>query len=331
MRILCVGLGGIARRHIANLKLLEPDCQIACWRQRPDPPEWVPPNVPVDRWLYDAIDVQAWRADAAIVANPASMHIDTARLLAGFRAHLFVEKPLSNSLAGTSTLIQTCANPRRPLVLMVAYDLRHYQPLIAVRDAIASGHIGRPLSIRCEVGQYLPEWRPGRDYRTSVSAKAALGGGVLLELSHEIDYARWLMGEVVSVSAMTGRLSDLEIDVEDTADILLRFQSGALGNIHLDMTDRFRTRRCRVVGTEGSIECNLHTGQTELFRAPSKWDVLCEGLTAIPDPLVEEMRHFLACCRGQAVPPVDGADAVRTLSVAIAAKRSAEEGREVEM
>ncbi len=155
----------------------------------------------------------------------------------------------------------------------------------------------------------------------------------------------------MSVSAMTGRLSDLEIDVEDTADILLRFQSGALGSIHLDMTDRAPVRRCRVVGTEGSIACDIRTGRVDHFYprpADTKadpgsgiplpersrpvdmlWDILHEGLTVIPDPFLAEMRHFLACCRGEATPPVSGEEARRVLEICLGIKRSAEEKREV--
>ena len=328
MKVLVVGLGAIARRHIRNLKTLDSSIEIACWRQRTDPAGWQPPkDLPVDRYIYDASLVWTWQPDAAIIANPTSMHVETAATIALSTAHLFVEKPLSDSLKWVDWLIGDRA--RKGLVLMVGYDLRFYQPLIAVKEAIDSGRIGRPLSIRCEVGQYLPDWRSGRDYRTSVSARAALGGGVLLELSHEIDYARWLMGEVASVSAMTGRLSDLEIDVEDTADILLRFASGAQGSIHMDMTDRSLVRGCRVVGTEGSLVCGMPTNSAMLWRSGS-WDVLTDG-QVMDDALMLEMRHFLACCRGEAVPPVDGETARRVLEIALAAKRSAEEKREVEV
>jgi predicted dehydrogenase len=131
------------------------------------------------------------------------------------------------------------------------------------------------------------------------------------------------------------KLSDLEIDVEDTADLLLRFKSGALGAIHLDMVDRVPVRRCRVVGTDGSIDLDFddneafmqapnHAGR-ESLGAPDFWN----GPDAQPHYL--EMRHFLACCRGEAQPPVDGRDAARTLAVLMAAKRSAEERMEVRL
>ena len=321
---MCVGLGGIARRHITNLKALDPTISLAVWRTRSDPPGWVPPHgLPIDRYLYRSADVIAWQPDAAILANPASHHAATGAMLVQHGVHLFIEKPIDDDLSdGTvDDMIRLAAEHKR--VLMVGYDLRFSPAIRAVKQALDAGRIGRPLHLRCEAGQYLPDWRPGRDYRTSVSAKASLGGGVVLELSHEIDYARWLMGEVSAISAITGRLSDLEIDVEDTADILLRFESGARGSIHLDMTDRATVRKCRIVGTEGTIACDLRTGRVDLYYGGDalKWEVLHEGLTVMPDPFVAEMRCFLACCRGDAVPPVDGATARRVLELAIECKK----------
>ena len=82
---------------------------------------------------------------------------------------------------------------------MTAYNLRFLPSLQAYRERIQFGVIGKVLSVRCEIGQYLPSWRPGSDYRQAVSASRALGGGALLELSHEIDYLRWIFGEVAWV------------------------------------------------------------------------------------------------------------------------------------
>ncbi len=341
MRILIVGWGLIAQRHARNLRTLDPSIELAAWRQRPGR-EALRLELKADVF-YGLEACQEWRPDAAIIANPAPMHMETALDLVAAGAHLFVEKPMSDDDWLTSTLPEDCARLRR--VLMVGYDLRFYRPLQLVKEAIEQGRIGRPMSIRCEVGQYLPYWRPGRDYRTSVSARSTLGGGVLLELSHEIDYARWLMGEVASVSAMAGRLSDLEIDVEDTADVLLRFESGAQGSIHMDMTDRAWRRSCRVVGTEGSIQCDLLTGIAHCHKDDSEHGtgyllhpvLEIDGLSdpirvkRQEDALLEEMRHFLACCRGEATPPVDGREGRRVLEIALAAKRSATEGRVIEV
>jgi predicted dehydrogenase len=149
--------------------------------------------------------------------GPASIHLSHAHEAAAAGAHLFIEKPLANTADGIPSLLAECR--AKGLTVLVAYNFRFYPPLQILRDAVLSGRIGRVVSVRAEVGQYLPDWRPGADYRQGVTARAELGGGALLELSHEIDYIRWIIGEVTAVGARVARLGNLEIDVEDVAEI----------------------------------------------------------------------------------------------------------------
>src|SRR6185369_13479350 len=110
-----------------------------------------------------------------------------------------------------------------------------------------------PLCFRARFSHYLPNWRPGTDYRTSYSARRAHGGGIVLEGVHEIDYVRWMAGEVASVSAWAGRLSGLDIDSEDCALITLHCKSGAVAQIHLDYLSPLKLRGCEVVGEDAVL------------------------------------------------------------------------------
>jgi predicted dehydrogenase len=181
-----------------------------------------------------------------------------------------------------------------------------------LREVVVGGGIGRPLSLRAEAGQHLPTWRPGADYRVTVSARAELGGGAVLELSHELDYARWILGEAAAVSARAGRLSDLDIDVEDVAEIVVEFRSGALGSVHLDMVRQPAGRACRIIGTGGTVEWDVGEPSVRLFRS---------------ETYVEELRHFLRCVRTGEQPMVTGEDGRQALALALAAKESARLGR----
>jgi predicted dehydrogenase len=213
----------------------------------------------------------------------------------------------------------------------VGYNLRFNLPLQLLRQALLEGRIGRPLAVRAEVGQYLPEWRPG-DYRRGVSARKDLGGGVTLELSHELDYMRWLLGEVTAVSAQIGRLSDLEIDVEDTAEVICLFANGALGSIHLDMVQRPAVRTCRVIGTEGTISWDALEPSVRLFsHATGSWSDLWSGPCDRNEMYVLELRHFLDCVRGKALPVVTGEEGRRVLEIALAVKQSAREQRVINL
>ncbi len=328
-RVLIVGLGAIGRRHLRNLKVLDPGVRVCAWRRSATRDDLGELDPMVERVVAKEADAVAWGADLALLTGPAPEHVAAGRTLAAAGAHLFVEKPLSHTLEGIDELIGLCR--QRGRVLMVGYNFRFYRPLAILREALRVGWIGRPLSLRSEVGQYLPDWRPGADYRQCVSARRALGGGALLELSHELDAARYLMGEVQAVSAQVDRLSDLETDVEDVAEVTLRFVEGTLGSVHLDMVQRAPTRWCRVIGTEGTLEWVGQDHRVRLFSAASgTWsDLAPSGALDRNEMYVAELRHCLDCVRDGREPAVTGEDGREAVRIALAARVSSEQGRVV--
>ena len=331
MKILVVGFGSIARRHIHNLRSIDTTLQIGVWRQRSESTDLGEFSPLIGNVFYGEEDVCAWEPEAAFITNPAPMHIEAGLFLARNGSHLFIEKPLSDTLEGVDELLALCR--QRNLVLLVGYVFRFCNSLQVMRRALKEGRIGRPLSIRAEVGQYLPDWRPDSDYRQTVSARRDLGGGAVLELSHELDYVRWLLGEVKSVSAHLARTSDLEIDVEDTAEITLQFANKAVGSIHLDLVQRAATRVCRVVGTEGTLTWDGLSNRVQIFSATSNvWeDLLQSNTTDRNDMYKMELRHFIDCVLGKAEPMVNGQDGKRVLEIALAAKQSSQLRRVVEV
>ncbi len=332
MKALIVGLGSIGRRHLTNLRQLVAGVTVIALRHRrpssslDDGPSSERASQP-DHEVYSLDEAVACRPDLALIASPSPMHFPQAMALAEAGVPLFIEKPLADRSEGVDRLTALCRQQSLPL--LVGYSLRHYRPLQAMHDAIRSGRIGRPLALRAEVGQYLPDWRPTQDYRQTVTARSDLGGGVLLELSHELDYARWMLGEVAAIDAHTARVSDLEIDVEDVADIVLQFDSGAVGNIHLDMLDRSATRRCRIVGTEGTLTWDLDGHRVRCYSAETRqWaDVFAVKDFDCNEMYLNQLRHFLDCVAGRATPAVTGEDGLRTLQLVEAARRSSRQRR----
>lgn len=331
MRALLVGLGSIGTRHLENLRHLEPAAEITILRHRRRPLDETYTHPVQERVVYSLEEALDTRPDIALLTNPASHHVHTGLSLAQQDVHLFIEKPLSNGMDGVNELIDLCA--AKSLVLMVGYVLRFNPSLRVLREAMSRGGIGHPLSIRAEVGQFLPHWRPSIDYRHSVSASRDLGGGVLLELSHELDYVRWLAGEVSAVNAQVGRLSDLEIDVDDVAEIILRFENGMLGSVHLDMVRQPPTRNCEVIGTEGTVLWDGLSGQTQIYSSSTKtWTDISPPDSITPnDMYMAELRHFLSCVRRMDTPIVDGDDGRAALRLAIAAETSSQQGVEVQL
>lgn len=296
MRILLVSLGSIGRRHLANLRQLEPDADVCILRRAVDPA--------LDEKQVTTLDAAlAFAPDAALICSPATQHLKVANALAARGVALFIEKPLSHDLTGVTDLLTLAREKSAPL--MVGYCLRYFAPLRALRDQVLAGKIGHLLHIHAEVGQHLADWRPGSDYRASVTAQRSLGGGALLELSHEIDYALWFGGEVESVTAQIGTVGDLGVDVEDTADLQLRFRNGILGTIHLDLLQRPPCRICRLIGTEGTLTLDL-------LATPTDRNAM----------YLEELRHYLYCVRARRQPEITGEDGLRALEVIAAARAS---------
>lgn len=324
MRIVLAGLGSIGRRHLQTLRAGD-GAAVTIWHHRrgASGAEAREVDGPVVFTLAEAL---AARPDAVVVTRPASCHVPTALEFARRGIHVFVEKPLAASLDGVDELIETCR--KNGVMLMVGYCFRFYRPLQALRQALLSGRIGRVLSVRAEVGQYLPDWRPGTDYRTGASARRELGGGALLELSHEIDYVRWLVGEISSVTARMGRLSELDTDVEDVAELILEFDTGALGNVHLDLVQRAAARDCRVIGTTGTLAWDGTTHKVRWYSAASQaWCILHPAdAAAYGDMYRAELDDFVRAVDSVVHHGATGEDGRRVLQIIAAARRSAHTG-----
>jgi predicted dehydrogenase len=319
--IVVVGVGSIGERHLRNLRSLgELDLHAV------DPEDAARSRAEAlgattHRSLESALAVGP---RAVLVCTPPVDHIRSVRAAIAAGAHIFVEKPISHELDGVTAAIEEAA--ARRLVLAVGYNLRFHRGLRTVKDLVGSGAIGRILSVRAEFGQDLASWRPARDYRESYSARRALGGGILLDASHEIDYVRWLAGEITEVSALTGHVSQLDIDVEDIAVLVMTLEGGALAEIHLDCIQVDYSRSCKVIGAAGTVTWDWRQG-VDLITATGRKHIPIDGDA---DPMyVDELRSFLARIDGEATPIVSGEDGRRALEVVIAAKRSAAERRTI--
>ena len=237
------------------------------------------------------------------------------------------EFDISPAYKGIDALIKECK--KRNLILAVGYVLRFHESLKILKKAIERGRIGRVLNVRASAGQSLLNWRPGADYRKGVSAQRELGGGIVFELSHEIDYCRWLMGEISEVSAIIDKQSDLAIDVEDVAEINLRFKNGVIGHIHLDMVDQARNRCCRIVGTKGTLAWDfMDNHSVKLCSIGQKRWVNLRKPQAIDanDMFCRQFGHFRQCIDSKKSPLVSGEDAKRVVEIILAAKKSARKG-----
>ena len=325
-RILIVGLGSIGKRHKELVHQLFPNAEIEVLRLRRKSQMADSDS----EFLTTIQDAKEFSPEIAVLCTPSTSHISLALDLAKSDAHLLIEKPISQSSAGVLELLEECAS--RNVVLMVGYNLRYLKSLQEFRRHVSEGLIGKPLSVRCEVGQYLPNWRPKMDYRECVSAKRELGGGVLLELSHEIDYLRWIFGEVDWVRATLLRQSDLEIDVEDTAHLTIGFEKDIFGkqliaNLNMDFIRHDTSRSCTVIGDKGSLRWDGILGEVSVIQADKKaWETLFVNDNGIEETYILEWQEFIKAIKEKRDPAVTGADGLRVVEIIEAARLSSKSG-----
>lgn len=300
MRYLIAGLGSIGRRHLRNLLALGESDIILLRSGKSTLPDAELAGLPVETDLQVAL--QSRRPDAVIVATPTALHLDVAIPAARAGCSILLEKPVSNSMQRINEL-QGAVDEGGASVL-IGFQFRYHPLLQHARNLVANGTLGRVLSAHVEFGEYLPSWHPWEDYRRGYAARADLGGGVVLTQCHALDYLPWLIGPVVSVTAFTGKLSDLDIDVEDSAEICCRFGQGALASVHLDYTRRPPLHRLDIAGTKAVFSADLLRGTAsillpddshpEALPAPSGWE-RNEMYLAL-------MRHFVEVVNARAEP-----------------------------
>lgn len=250
-KILCVSLGSIGKRHLRNVRALLPQAQIGLWRQH-TPQAGLAEGADVRLASLDqALD---FAPDAVIVSSPASEHVANATPFLQRGVPLFLEKPLAAASADLGDFVQRCGDADG--FAMVGYVLRFLPVLHALRGHLREGRLGEVHTVRVEVGQYLPDWRPQADYRAGVSAQRRLGGGALLELSHEIDYATWLFGWPRTLQCSCAHLSPLEIDVEDSAHVLLEYPDKRI-SLQLDFLQRVARMAVQIVASKGTLMADL--------------------------------------------------------------------------
>lgn len=323
-RILIVGLGSIGKRHLRIARKLFPQADIRVLRHLPNN-EVIEHS---DGSFFNIQEAIEFLPQLAVIANPAPFHIPTAKLLAEIGTHLLIEKPLAVSLDGVNELITTCREKK--LVISTGYNLRYLPSLQRYRELLREGMIGKILSVRTEMGQYLPDWRPDSHYMGGVSARSDLGGGVLLELSHEIDYLRWIFGEIKWVRATVSRQSDLKIDVEDTAHLILgiltpQYSDELIASVSLDFIRHDVTRLCTAIGEHGSLRWDGLSSVISFYGiGAGKWQEVFTFQHQRDDSYLAEWLDFIACIKGRKRPLVDGEDGLGVMQIIEAARKSSQ-------
>lgn len=329
MKTLIAGLGSIGRRHLRNLVELGETDIVLLRSHRATLPDADLEGYPVETDLAEALRKHQPRA--VIVANPTALHLQVAVPAAQTGCAILLEKPISDSVQGLKRLqsiVEKCGSK-----VLVGFQFRFHPSLLKVKELVSQDVLGRVVSAHVHFGEYLPAWHPWEDYRSGYAARADLGGGVVLTQCHSLDYLPWLVGPVESVWGLTGKLSDLEVNVEDTAEIGVRFAGGALGTLHLDYNQQPPSHSFNIIGTKGSLQCDLSDGAVRVYRGVHKeWEVYPLAADWERNMMfLEEMRHFLQVARGEVEPSCTLADGVAVMKLISAVKESQERGRLIKL
>jgi predicted dehydrogenase len=320
MKFLVIGCGSIGKRHIRNLKSLGYNDIIAYDVKKERLKEVEEYNVTTFDILDDAFNQ---KIDAVLVCTPSSLHLQPALLAVEHGSHVFIEKPISHNLDGLDELIDIAEE--KGLVTMVGFNMRFEQGLRTMKKLLDEKAIGKVTSAICIVGQYLPDQHPWEDYRHGYAANKSLGGGVILDGIHELDYISWFFGDINELFCFADKLSSLEMDTEDTAAILLRFENNTMVVIQMDYVKRTYERTCEIIGEEGILKWDFEEHTVKMFSAKTKdWETIQDDKEYdINKMYVDEMDCFIGCINGKMTPPVDAVSGKRILEVALAAKESA--------
>ena len=338
MKFLIAGLGSIGRRHLRNLIALGETDIVLLRTRRATLPDDELAGYPVETDLAEALERH--RPEAVIVANPTSMHLDVAIPAARAGCHILLEKPVSHSLDRLDILQGAAQNGGSRI--LVGFQFRYHPTLNKARELIGSGALGKILTVHAHWGEYLPQWHPWEDYRQSYAARPELGGGVIVTLTHPLDYLRYLLGDVESLWSFNGHISPLDVNVEDAAEIGLRFANGAVGGVHVNYFQRPPVHRLEIAGTYGTLRWNNADGVLHLFRMPAPFGSFSDQppapvMESFPPPegfernqlFVAQARHFIDIVRGESEPVCTLEDGIQAVRLAQAAYQSQETGQRV--
>ena len=317
MKFLIVGYGSIGKRHCDNLKnILKNKENISICRQ------YSKRKVPEFNTFFDLDEAILENPDAVIITNPPSLHLPTALKFAKKGINLFIEKPLSNSLEQTKNLSEIIE--RKGLIAMIGCNMRFHPGIRKVKELIDKRKVGKITSVLAQAGQYLPDWRPKTDYSESYSSNKELGGGVTLDLIHELDYLYWFFGPVKSIFAMIDKKSNLNIDTEDTADILIDFKNNVQTNLHLDYLQRYPQRNCQIIGEKGTIFWDYFDKSVKLYGPGKNFEKFDYKNFERNEMYVKEMEHFFSCIKNKRDPLINLKQGIEVLKLILLSKESSQ-------
>lgn len=324
LSVLVVGGGSVGKRHLGNLHGLG-IARLAAVDPREDRRREVADQFPgcmvfeLEEHAYGA-----GRYDVVVVANPPAFHVRSGHAAIEAGAHLLMEKSISDSVDGVGQMLALADAARRNVG--VCYMYRFFDTIQYIKQLLEEGQLGKVYSMQTVFSEYLPGWHPWEKPSEWYAGQAALGGSELLDENHTVDYARWFFGDIDLVSGVVGRLGEVTVDADDFAEFTCHHRSGVITQIHQDALGRRPRKDIWITGERGTVFWDSYMGgnRVEWFKADANRTEIFHGRTSRNDAFFEHLRDFLCSIVEGTQPLITGWDALETLRVCAAARRSSE-------
>lgn len=283
MRVLIIGLGSIAGKHIAALRHIDHTVEIYALRSSRN-------SMAHDgiQNLYAYDEIKGFAFDFIIISNPTSEHERTIREILEFNIPLFIEKPLSHAKVD-ATLVNRIKS--QSLLTYVACNMRFLDCLMYVKEHVG----GRINEINVYCGSYLPEWRPNVNFRENYSAIPELGGGVHLDLIHELDYLYWMFGEPLDVARLLSNRSSLKIASVDYANYTLKYE-GFSASVILNYFRRDAKRSFEIVFEDKTWQVDLLANVVYC-----NGDIIYSSDQTDLDTYIKQMSYFMTLVKNKEI------------------------------
>lgn len=342
-KVLFVGLGGVGQRHLRNFKSIMGDSvEIFAYRKRNaqfvlnDKLEIVEGETLNEKYGIKCVDTLeeafAQKIDIVFICNPTSMHAEILEKAIEADCNVFIEKPIAESIEALGQIEQKIKISDK--VFFVGYQNRYHPCMLKIKQLLKEQKIGRIVSVSAEIGENVKNWHKYENYKNMYACRKELGGGVVVTQIHELDYLYYLFGMPKSVYAVGGKLSDLEVDVEDVADILMRYEMDSRKipvSIHEDYLQVPARRGCRIIGTKGKIEIDLLASTIICYAEEGKVAYKEDFDFDRNEMFLAEMREFLKCVEQKKDSPISFEEGKKSLEIAMAVKESMKTGMPVLM
>lgn len=333
MKFLVVGLGSMGKRRVRCLQALKAE-RVGGFDPREDRRAEAKEKYGIE--TFAKIEDALAGVDALVISTPPDLHMVYARMAMENNKHFFCEASVTDDgMAEVMTMLKS-----KKVVAAPSCTMRFHPAVKIIKELVDKKSIGKLEAFSAHCGQWLPDWHPWEDYRTYYVSKRATGACREI-VPFELTWLTWVLGDFQQVAGMRGKVSDLDADIDDIYQLLLRSNSGLYGHLMVDVLARYPNRSLRLIGSEGTIEWVADTKEVRLFTVQSgKWESFKEATSKVEEGYsylsaegmyIEEMQAYADACTGKKPFPMTMEDDHRVLETLYASEKSNDTGSFVKL